>query len=71
MLIKCLQIKCDLLGSALAKLLPPLSNHGDVRTSFRGRAGEIPEGILGFNFECLKENTGTHPFVHASSNTIL
>ena len=50
-------------GSALAQLLPPLSDHGDVRTSFRGGAGEIPEGVS-------KLNTRTHPFIHASSNTL-
>lgn len=32
-------------GSTFTQLLQPLPKHGGVRTSFRGRAGQISEGI--------------------------
>lgn len=55
------------LGSALAQLLPPLSKHGAVRTSFGRGAGEIPKGtasVIYWEKKKKKARGGdaTHPF---------
>lgn len=65
------------LGSALAQLLPPLSKHGAVRTSFGRGAGEIPKGTASVIYRDKKKKTpaggGTQhtPFILVSSNMIL
>lgn len=55
-------------GPALAQLLPALSKHGDVRTSFGRGAGEIPEGTESLTYlECPQE-AATRPFIRVLSN---
>lgn len=50
------------LGSALAQLLPALSKHGVVRTSFGRGAGEIPEGIPSFHEGLMSRGKCDAPF---------